>query len=79
MDLLTVLLDHLQKKTNNEYKDSRFIYQNKPNKAYFQHDMAYGDFKELPRRTASDKYYMIKHLMLLKIQNILDIKEVFLR
>ena len=79
MDLLTVLLDHLQKKTKNEYKDSRFIYQNKPNKAYFQHDMAYGDFKELPRRTASDKYYMIKHLMLLKIQNILDIKEVFLR
>ena len=67
------------KKTKNEYKDSRYIYQNKPDKAYFQHDMAYGDFKELPRRTASDKYYMIKHLMLLKIQNILDIKEVFLR
>ena len=24
-------------------------------KTYFQQDMAYGDFKELPRRTASDK------------------------
>ena len=24
-------------------------------KACFQHDMAYGDFKDLPRRTASDK------------------------
>ena len=25
------------------------------NKAYFQHDMAYGDFKDLNRRTAADK------------------------
>ena len=24
-------------------------------KAYFQHDMTYGDFKNLPRRTTSDK------------------------
>ena len=24
-------------------------------KAYFQHDIAYGDFKGVPRRTASDK------------------------
>ena len=29
--------------------------QNEPDKACFQHDMAYGDFKDLPRRTASDK------------------------
>ena len=25
------------------------------NRAFFQHDMAYGDFKDLTRRTASDK------------------------
>ena len=29
--------------------------------------MAYGDFKDLTTRTASDKYCMIKHLILLKI------------
>ena len=38
-----------------EMEDSRYIYQNKLDKACFQHDMAYGDFKYLTRRTASDK------------------------
>ena len=28
---------------------------NELHKAYFQHDMAYGDFEDLKRRTASDK------------------------
>ena len=28
---------------------SRYIYQNKLDKACFQHDMAYGDFKDLTR------------------------------
>ena len=32
-----------------------FIYKNELDKACFQHDMAYGDFKDLKRRTASDK------------------------
>ena len=31
------------------------IYQNKTDKADFQRDMAYGDFKKLPKRTASHK------------------------
>ena len=31
------------------------IYKNELDKACFQHDMAYGDFKDLKRRTASDK------------------------
>ena len=35
--------------------DSRYIYQNKLDKLCFQHDMAYRDFKDLSRRTASDK------------------------
>ena len=35
--------------------DSRCIYQNERDKACFQHDMAYGNFKDLTRRTASDK------------------------
>ena len=32
-----------------------FIYQNELDKDCFQHDMAYGDFKNFTRRTASDK------------------------
>ena len=31
------------------------IYLSKRTKACFQHDMAYGDFKDLTRRIASDK------------------------
>ena len=34
-------------------RDSGHIYQNKLNKAFFQHDMAYGCFKDLTRRKAS--------------------------
>ena len=32
-----------------------YIYKNELDKACFQHDMAYGDFKDLTRITASDK------------------------
>ena len=32
-----------------------YIYQNELDKAYFQHDTAYGHFKDLPRRGASEK------------------------
>ena len=38
-----------------ETGDTRYIYRNELNKACFQHDMAYGDFKDLKRRTQSDK------------------------
>ena len=31
---------------------SRYIYQNELANACFQHDSIYGDFKDLPRRTA---------------------------
>ena len=43
-----------------EIGDSRYTYQNELDKACFQHDMAYGDFKDLPRRTASDKILLNK-------------------
>ena len=33
--------------------DSRYIYQNKLDKAYFQLDTAYGEFKDLLKRTTS--------------------------
>ena len=34
---------------------SRYIHGNELDKTCFQHDMAYGDFKDLAKRTASDK------------------------
>ena len=61
-----------------ETGDSRYIYQNGLDQACFQHDMSYGDFKDSNRRTAVDKqqlikYDVIKHLILLKIHNMMDI------
>ena len=41
--------------------------------------MTYGDFKDLARRTTSDKVLRDKHLILLKIQNMMGIKEVLLQ
>ena len=38
-----------------ETGDSRYIYKNELDKGCFQHDMTYGDFKDLAKRTASDK------------------------
>ena len=35
--------------------------------------MAYGGFKDLNRRAAPDKVLRIKHFILLKIQNMMDI------
>ena len=48
-------------KTKKEFKiskkqgDTNYVYKNELDKACFQHDMAYGDFKDLAKRTASDK------------------------
>ena len=49
-----MLVDHLLK-TKKETGDTNYIYKNKLDKACFQHDMAHGDFKDLARRTVSDK------------------------
>ena len=38
-----------------ETGDSRYFYQKELDKTCFQHDMAYGDFKDLTRRTTSDE------------------------
>ena len=53
-------MDHLLKikkefKNLKETGDTSYIYKNELDKACFQHDMAYGDFKDLPKRTAADK------------------------
>ena len=47
-----------QKKRIRKFKetgDTKYIYRNELDKACFQHDITYGDFKDLARRTASDK------------------------
>ena len=38
-----------------ETGDTNYIYKNEIDKPCFQHDMTYGDFKDLARRRASDK------------------------
>ena len=40
--------------------DSRYIYQNELDKTCFQHDTAYGYFKDLTRTTTSDKVFSSK-------------------
>ena len=55
-----------------------YIYKNRLDKACFQHDMAYGDIRDLARRTASDKILRDKGLILLKTQKMIYIKDVLL-
>ena len=46
--------------------DSRYIYQNQLDKACFQHDMVYGDFKDSNRRRATDKVLRDKAFNIVK-------------
>ena len=39
-----------------ETGDTKYIYKNELDKTCFQHDMAFGDFNDLAKRTAYDKY-----------------------
>ena len=50
-----------------ETVDSRYIYQKDLYKAYFQHGIAYEDFKDFSRRTVSDK---VLHDRVFNIANI---------
>ena len=50
----------------NQTGDLRYIYRNELDKAYFQHDMAYGDFKDLKKRIAADKILRDKALNIAK-------------
>ena len=55
--------------------DSRYIYRNELDKACFQHDMAYGDVKDLKKRTAADEVLRDKTFNIAKDPNMMDIKE----
>ena len=59
-----------------ETGDSKYIYQNEPEKACFQHNMAYGDFKDLPRRTIADKILRDKAFDITKNPKYELIKEI---
>ena len=76
-----MLVHHLLKteriKKFKETGDTGYIYRNEL--VCFRHDMTYGDFKDLARRATSDKVLRDKHLILLKIQNMMGIKEVLLQ
>ena len=53
-------MNYLQKNKERTQKfkqtgDSRYIYKNELDKVCFQHYMAYGDFKDLKKRTDADK------------------------
>ena len=52
-----------------ETGDTNYIYKNELDKACFQHDMVYGDFKNLKRRTASDKVLKDKAFNIAKNPN----------
>ena len=62
-----------------ETRDSRYIYRKELDEACFQHDTAYGDFKDFPRRPASDKVLHNKTFNMDKNPKHDDIKEVLLR
>ena len=49
--------------------DSWYIYQNELDKSCFQHDLAYGDFKDLTRRTTSNKMFHDKAFNFAKNKN----------
>ena len=46
--------------------DTKYIYKNELDQAFFEHDITYGDFKYLARRTAADKVLRNKALNIAK-------------
>ena len=65
------------------FKNNTLVDKARLDKAGFQNDMGHGNFKDLPERKASEnvliEYYVINHLILLKIQNMMDINEVLVQ
>ena len=57
-----------------ETLDSRYFHQNKLDKACFQQNIAYWDFKDLSRVITCDKIYLIKRSILQKVFSVLAIK-----
>ena len=66
-------------KKSKETVDSRNINQHKLDKTCFQRDMAYGEFKDLSRRTEADKVLHNKAFNIAKIKNIMIINAELLQ
>ena len=49
-----------------ETGDTKYIYRNELDKTCFKHDMVYGDFRDLARRTAADKVLRDKAFNIVK-------------
>ena len=62
-----------------ETGDSWYISENELDKSCVPHDMAYGDFKDLTRRTASDKILRDKAFNIAKNPNMININVDFLQ
>ena len=58
-----------------ETVDTNYVYKNELDKACFVHDAAYYDSKILQKEPFQIKILKIERLILLKIQNMMDIKE----
>ena len=58
-----------------ETGDTNYIYKNELDKACFAHDAAYSDSKDLTKRTVADKIIKNRAFNMLKIQNMIGIKE----
>ena len=50
-------MNHLlkTKKEFKKFKETNYIYKNKLDQAYFQHDIAYGDFKDFKKRNIANR------------------------
>ena len=58
-----------------ETGDTNYLFKNELDKACFVHDAAHSDSKDLKKRNIADKNLKNGALILLKIQNMMDIKE----
>ena len=55
--------------------DTNYIYKNELDKACFQNDIAYGKYKDLEKRTQSDKLLKDKAFAIASNPNMMDIKD----
>ena len=62
-----------------ETEKPRYIYQNVLDKDCFQHAIAYGDFKDLNKKTAADKVLRDKAINIAKNKNVIDINMDYLQ
>ena len=55
--------------------DTNYIYKNDLDKACFQHDMAHGKYKDVTKKTQSDKLLRDKAFEIASNPNTMNIKE----